>query len=96
MLMATHAKQSTTDIAMFLADDLVKAYPDAKFILTMRDPQAWLRSLQSTIVPFQRVQYRFPFNVLKWFDAYLCKSHRGRAWWCLWCLASRRRPMLTK
>ena len=34
---------------MLFADELVKAYPDAKVILTTRDTQKWVTSMQSTI-----------------------------------------------
>lgn len=32
--------------------DLVQHFPDAKVILTVRDPDAWFDSVQATIVPF--------------------------------------------
>ena len=37
-----------------LAEDLINAYPDAKVILTTRDPEKWLESWNSTIVSTQR------------------------------------------
>ncbi|KIX03408.1 uncharacterized protein Z518_06960 [Rhinocladiella mackenziei CBS 650.93] len=34
------------------ADDLIKAYPEAKVILTVRDsPEAWRKSMMSTVIP---------------------------------------------
>jgi hypothetical protein len=37
--------------ASFYWKDLVRAFPEAKVILTLRDPDAWFASLQATIVP---------------------------------------------
>lgn len=37
--------------ASFYWKDLHKAFPQAKVILTLRDPDAWFSSLQATIVP---------------------------------------------
>ena len=37
--------------AAFYWKDLHAAFPDAKVILTLRDPVAWFESLQATIVP---------------------------------------------
>jgi hypothetical protein len=40
--------------AAVLAEDLVKAYPDAKVILTMRELRKWLERWNETIVATQR------------------------------------------
>lgn len=40
--------------AAILAEDLIKAYPDAKVILTTRDPDKWLESWNSTVVATQK------------------------------------------
>lgn len=39
-----------TDITPCIADDMFKLYPDAKWILTYREPEAWLKSINNTIV----------------------------------------------
>ena len=44
----------------FFAPELVAAYPEAKFILTHREPAAWRNSIQNTLVPLQLAQDRFP------------------------------------
>ena len=40
--------------------ELYAAYPDAKFILTHREPDAWRRSIHKTFVPLQNAQNMFP------------------------------------
>ncbi|KAF7314064.1 hypothetical protein HMN09_00565400 [Mycena chlorophos] len=36
---------------LLFAKELVEAYPDARVILTLRDPDTWLRSMQATLIP---------------------------------------------
>ncbi|KAJ6625992.1 P-loop containing nucleoside triphosphate hydrolase protein [Mycena sp. CBHHK59/15] len=44
--------QAVTDVPHILfAEELIAAYPDAKVILTKRDPNSWWRSYQATIEP---------------------------------------------
>jgi len=38
----------------FLAEELVKAYPDAKVVLNYRDPEEWLASMNSSIFKIHR------------------------------------------
>ena len=40
--------------------ELAAHYPDAKVILTVRDPDAWFDSVQATIVPFLAARGRHP------------------------------------
>ena len=57
------------EIACFdLLDDILRMYPDAKFILTTREPRAWMASMNKTIVPAITSQHHFPNNVLRKFD----------------------------
>ena len=44
----------------FFAPELVAAYPEAKFILTQREPKSWCRSIHSTFVPLQMSWDQFP------------------------------------
>lgn len=57
-----------SDIPSFNLEDVVKAYPDAKFILTTRDPQSWLRSVTNTIGKAMIKVQQFPFSILRFFD----------------------------
>nr|GAT49506.1 predicted protein [Mycena chlorophos] len=36
---------------LLFAKELVEAYPDARVILTLRDPDIWFRSMQTTLIP---------------------------------------------
>ncbi|KAH8900726.1 hypothetical protein GQ53DRAFT_835650 [Thozetella sp. PMI_491] len=40
---------SITDITPYVVEEVVAAWPDAKFILTTREPERWYRSAESTI-----------------------------------------------
>lgn len=45
----TNAKQAVSDIPCILfADELLEAYPDAKVILTTRDEDGWIKSMQNS------------------------------------------------
>jgi hypothetical protein len=47
------------------AEELVTAYPDAKAILTLRDPVTWFHSVQNTLIPV----LQWPsWKVLKYMD----------------------------
>lgn len=41
-------------IAAINAEKLYQAYPDAKFILNIREPESWERSLNATILTWYR------------------------------------------
>jgi len=63
--------------------ELYAAYPDAKFILTTRDPDKWVTSVQNTIFPtiglVQKMKDRTPVNefFLTWFRDHLLKKFYG-------------------
>lgn len=58
------------DVCAFFPEELVSAYPDAKFILTHRDPQAWLRSVNNTFVPLGDAMRRFPMRQMALIDPF--------------------------
>ena len=60
-----------TDIPGFIAEDLAAAYPEAKFILTTREPSAWLVSVKRTFVHIIKAQRQFPLRFLKYFDSFM-------------------------
>lgn len=54
--------------------DLIEAYiddPDVKFILTERNPEKWATSVNNTAGTLSQMAYKFPFVILKYFDATL-------------------------
>ncbi|KAK9423229.1 putative NAD dependent epimerase/dehydratase [Seiridium unicorne] len=61
-----------------LLEELLAAYPSAKFILTTRDPGAWLACMEKTIIPASTV-HQFPLSLLNCFDSRM---------WNRFCLAS--------
>ena len=44
----------------FFVPELIAAYPNAKFILTTRDPQRWVRSVNSTMLRMTTLVKSFP------------------------------------
>ena len=45
--------------------------PDVKFILTHRDPDKWVTSMNNTVANVVRMATSFPMNILKHFDIIL-------------------------
>ena len=42
----------------------MEAYPDAKVILSVRDPEGWYKSVKSTIFEGNRDSISFPINIM--------------------------------
>ncbi|KAJ2895463.1 hypothetical protein MKZ38_006575 [Zalerion maritima] len=59
-----------TDLPSYFLEETVAAYPEAKFILTTRDPDSWLRSYQNTLRVKIENGDRFPNDVMAFFDSY--------------------------
>lgn len=51
----------------FMLSEVVAAYPDAKFLLTERDPDKWAKSWLNTIGPLTLQFNEFPTSLLKYF-----------------------------
>ncbi|GJJ11087.1 hypothetical protein Clacol_005318 [Clathrus columnatus] len=67
--------------------ELYQAYPDAKFILTTRDPAKWEASVKNTLLPamdvFQNTRTpdpdSFPNRICDWFNIeMLARYHQGK------------------
>jgi hypothetical protein len=57
----THRSQAVTDFpAACFGPELIAAYPEAKVVLTTRDPDAWVESVRSTL------NWRYNDKVLYW------------------------------
>ncbi|KAK7921379.1 hypothetical protein PG985_009401 [Apiospora marii] len=54
------------EMPFFMLSEVVAAYPDAKFLLTERDPDKWAKSWLNTIGPLTLQFQQFPTNVLKY------------------------------
>ena len=53
----------------YLTEEIVLAYPDAKFILTVREPGAWAKSIWNTISLLDVRTQSFPSSLFKHFDS---------------------------
>lgn len=59
-----------TDIPAWFPEDLVAAYPDAKFVLTERDPEAWRKSVAKTFQPLGEFWLSPMIRLVGLFDSY--------------------------
>ncbi|KAF7560192.1 hypothetical protein G7046_g3953 [Stylonectria norvegica] len=62
---------SITDVTPYIVDEVVAAWPDAKFILTTREPEAWYRSAESTIFVKRTFFQNLVMDTLSFFDPLL-------------------------
>lgn len=87
---------SGSDVPFILfADELVEAYPDAKVILTERDPDKWIESMQQTIY---LVHSWSSWDLVKYWDPGLIKLWRNVDLkdWDAWLGQTGRRDFLSK
>ena len=55
---------------LFLNRELMEVFPDAKVILTIREPEAWYESVKNTIYKTKNIHQIFPMNMLIWMSGY--------------------------
>ncbi|TGJ88373.1 hypothetical protein E0Z10_g393 [Xylaria hypoxylon] len=58
------------EMPFFMLRSTLKAYPDAQFILTERDPEKWAKSYLNTIGVASTRFNQFPMSVFKHFDSF--------------------------
>ncbi|KAI4858568.1 hypothetical protein F4820DRAFT_227009 [Hypoxylon rubiginosum] len=58
------------EMPFFMLHSTLKAYPDAKFLLTERDPNKWAKSFVNTIGRITTSFHRFPMVIFKYFDSF--------------------------
>lgn len=63
-------KQVIIEMPFFMLHSTLKAYPDAKFLLTERDPNKWAKSFVNTIGRITTSFHRFPMVIFKYFDSF--------------------------
>ncbi|KAI0478865.1 P-loop containing nucleoside triphosphate hydrolase protein [Xylariaceae sp. FL0804] len=56
------------EMPFWMMHSIVKAYPDAKFLLVERDPEKWARSFMNTILAADKKYSTFPYQILRYFD----------------------------
>jgi hypothetical protein len=54
----------------FMLRSILKAYPDAKFLLTERDPEKWAKSYFNTIGVANTQFHQLPMSVFRYFDSF--------------------------
>ncbi|KFH40552.1 hypothetical protein ACRE_087440 [Hapsidospora chrysogenum ATCC 11550] len=55
----------------YFFDEFLEFYPDAKFIITDRDADSWIKSVKSTICELLRMVNSFPLSILRKTDPWL-------------------------
>ncbi|KAI1760996.1 P-loop containing nucleoside triphosphate hydrolase protein [Hypoxylon sp. FL1150] len=58
------------EMPFFMLHSTLKAYPDAKFLLTERNPDKWAKSFVNTIGKLTTAFRSFPMVIFKHFDAF--------------------------
>lgn len=59
------------EVPQFFLEEFISFYPDAKFILTERDMDAWTRSMNNTVVPVFQSMHAFPMNAIGMIDSFM-------------------------
>lgn len=59
------------EVPQFFLEEFISFYPDAKFILTERDMDAWTKSMNNTVVPVFQSMHAFPMNVIGLIDSFM-------------------------
>ncbi|KAI1497256.1 P-loop containing nucleoside triphosphate hydrolase protein [Biscogniauxia marginata] len=73
------------EMPFFMIHSIVNAYPDAKFLLTERDPEKWAKSYINTIGKLQMKLSTFPYSLLPIFDSYAGSMKTFGAKMCNYC-----------
>ncbi|KAI1470287.1 P-loop containing nucleoside triphosphate hydrolase protein [Daldinia caldariorum] len=58
------------EMPFFMLRSTLEAYPDAKFLLTERNPDKWAKSFENTVGMMAEKLTSFPMSVFKYFDAF--------------------------
>ncbi|OTB06452.1 hypothetical protein M426DRAFT_111065 [Hypoxylon sp. CI-4A] len=61
------------EMPFFTLHSTLKAYPNAKFLLTERDPEKWAKSYTNTAGKMSSQLQRFPMALFKYFDSFVFK-----------------------
>ncbi|KAI5925159.1 P-loop containing nucleoside triphosphate hydrolase protein [Camillea tinctor] len=59
------------DVSSFFVQELVEAYPDAKFILTYRNSQKWVVSINNTMLKMVTLVRARPFAILAYMNSFM-------------------------
>ncbi|KAI0844020.1 P-loop containing nucleoside triphosphate hydrolase protein [Daldinia vernicosa] len=69
------------EMPFFMLRSVLKAYPDAKFLLTERNPEKWARSFENTVGMVHKKFSSLPMSIFKYFDGFTSgMSSMGRMW----------------
>lgn len=58
-------------VPQYFFDEFLEFYPNAKFIITDRDAESWIKSVKNTICELLKATKSFPLNLLKMSNSWL-------------------------
>ncbi len=62
-------KQVIIEMPFFMLQSTINAYPDAKFLLVVRSPEKWAKSMENTVGMMTTKMMSFPGSWARYFDA---------------------------
>ncbi|KAI1500169.1 hypothetical protein F5X99DRAFT_387227 [Biscogniauxia marginata] len=66
------------EIPQFFIEEFIEFYPNAKFIVTERSVESWVKSVENTAGPMFLATRSFPLAAIRWIDGYtdaFCTLH---------------------
>ncbi|KAI0594813.1 hypothetical protein F4775DRAFT_419638 [Biscogniauxia sp. FL1348] len=66
------------EIPQFFIEEFIEFYPDAKFILTERSVESWVKSMENTLGSIMKMTRSFPMTAVRWVDGFtdaFCTLH---------------------
>lgn len=61
-----HCRAVTDVPSMCFAPELIEAYPEAKVVLSARDPDAWVQSIDNTLFKICKAPVRWFICMFEW------------------------------
>ena len=58
-------------VPQYFFDEFLEFYPDAKFIITDRDADSWIKSVKSTICELMKMANSFPLSFFRRIDPWI-------------------------
>lgn len=70
--------KTVVEVPQFFVEEFTSFYPDAKFILTERDIEAWVKSMNNSARGVFEACHAFPMNLIRFIDPWIsafCSLH---------------------
>lgn len=70
-LALTFGNQVLIEISQFFPEELIRFYPDAKFLITERSTESWVKSVQAAHKIAYESMHTFPLNIVRKMDDFV-------------------------